>query len=60
LTVPALCVRANIPIRLDRLPATIQGAQIPGVGHCPHVHSPYDVNVIVAPKRSARSAAADP
>jgi hypothetical protein len=40
LTVPAVCVRANIPVRLDRLPATVRGTEITGVGHWPHVHAP--------------------
>lgn len=47
LTVPALCVRANIPIRLDELPATVRGEQVLGVGHWPHVHSPETVNKIL-------------
>ena len=44
LTVPAVCVRANIPVRLDRLPATVRAVEIPGVGHWPHVHAPEATN----------------
>lgn len=39
LTVPALCVRANIPIRLERLPSGVRTADIPGAGHWVHVHA---------------------
>ncbi|WP_327011162.1 alpha/beta hydrolase [Dactylosporangium sp. NBC_01737] len=43
-TVPAVCVRANIPARLDRLPAGVRGVEITGVGHWPHVHAPEATN----------------
>jgi pimeloyl-ACP methyl ester carboxylesterase len=43
LGVPALVVRANIPVRLDRLPPAVQGGDVPGVGHWPHVHAPARV-----------------
>jgi pimeloyl-ACP methyl ester carboxylesterase len=39
LSVPALCIRANIPIRLEKLPAGIQTADIPDAGHWVHVHA---------------------
>jgi esterase len=39
LTVPALCIRANIPIRLEKVPAGITTADIPDAGHWVHVHA---------------------
>jgi hypothetical protein len=39
LTVPALCIRANIPIRLEKLPDGIRTADIPDAGHWVHVHA---------------------
>ena len=47
LTVPALYVRAAIPVDLDRLPAGVHRAEVPGVGHWAHVHAPGPVNALV-------------
>ncbi|MGS0688069.1 alpha/beta fold hydrolase [Nakamurella sp. GG22] len=42
--VPALYVKANIPTKLDRLPASVRGCEISGVGHWVHVHRPRDLS----------------
>ena len=44
LTIPTLCIRANIPIKLHHLPAGVRGASLPDVGHWPHVHAPNETN----------------
>jgi len=43
LRVPAMYVRANIPTRLDRLPAGVRGVDLSGSGHWAHVHRPAAV-----------------
>ncbi|MFF5174195.1 alpha/beta fold hydrolase [Micromonospora sp. NPDC000089] len=48
LTVPTLYIRANIPMKLDRLPVGVRGASLPTVGHWPHVHAPQDTNRLIA------------
>ena len=48
LTVPTLCIRANIPIKLHHLPAGVRGASLPDVGHWPHVHAPNETNRLIA------------
>jgi len=55
LAVPALCVRANIPIRLERLPAGVRGAVLPGFGHWPHVHAPVATAHLIAEFLDRRS-----
>ncbi|MET7550922.1 alpha/beta hydrolase [Streptomyces sp. NPDC005500] len=47
LTVPVMCVRANIPVRLERLPAAVERGEILGVGHWPHVHAQDDTNALI-------------
>jgi pimeloyl-ACP methyl ester carboxylesterase len=46
-TVPVTYVRANIPTRLERLPAHVNGVTIDGVGHWVHVHRPHDVAALL-------------
>ncbi len=48
LGVPALYVRANIPTRLDRLPARVLARSVDGVGHWAHVHRPQEVGAALA------------
>ena len=45
--VPVTYVRANIPTRLDRLPAHVRGHDIGGVGHWVHVHRPDEVGAVL-------------
>ncbi len=40
LNMPAVCVRGKIPTPLDRLPPSVQGAEVSGVGHWIHIHRP--------------------
>jgi pimeloyl-ACP methyl ester carboxylesterase len=47
LTVPTLCIRANVPIKLEDLPPGVRGASLPNVGHWPHVHAPHETNQLV-------------
>ena len=54
LAVPTLVVRANIPIRMDRLPDRIDGAEVTGAGHWPHVHAPGRVNLLLEQFLSVR------
>jgi pimeloyl-ACP methyl ester carboxylesterase len=53
LTVPALCVRANIPTPLYRLPDGVAGAEISGAGHWVHVHRPAEVAALLRNFRNA-------
>ena len=45
--VPALVVRANIPVDLERLPAHVRRATVADVGHWPHVHASEAVNELL-------------
>jgi hypothetical protein len=57
--VPALVVRANIPIRIDRLPDRVTGAEVTGVGHWPHVHAADRVNLLLEQFLSALDGSVD-
>ncbi|MFD3705396.1 alpha/beta fold hydrolase [Nocardia sp. NPDC058658] len=45
--VPVSYVKANVPTRLDRLPARVEGYEVADSGHWVHVHHPHEVGTIL-------------